>query len=46
LSQLNATELQEVARTALPDAIDWSIFDRLDFKKLSAHRVTRGRPIA
>jgi hypothetical protein len=46
LSQLNATELREVARATLPDAIDWSIFDGLDFKRLSAHRVTRGRPIA
>ena len=44
LGQLNAVELQEVAHTPLPDAIDWNMFAGLDFEKLSAHRVTRGRP--
>jgi hypothetical protein len=44
LKQLNAVELKEVACAKLPDAIDWRMFEGLDFQKLSLHRVTRGRP--
>jgi hypothetical protein len=43
LQQLSASELREVANARLPDEVDWSIFDGLDFEKLSKHRVTRGR---
>ena len=43
LQQLSASELRTVAHAPLPDEIDWTVFDGLDFAKMAANRVTRGR---
>ena len=43
LSQLRRSELLTIAHAPLPEEIDWTVFDGLDFAKLAEHRVTRGR---
>ena len=42
--QLRRSEIQAIARAALPKDVDLNSFKALDFEKLAANKITRGRP--
>jgi hypothetical protein len=43
-AELNRKQCQELAHLDLPEGIDWSMFDGLDFEAMASKQRTVGRP--